>query len=108
MRAISLSERLAGLVGQDRVGNGTHILIADALAADARYNMWFYDNVKEGDLPEEATEEILFAKLDEHEAITDQCEAAIRAFQKGGALGELEAALRKFVRDIDAAAHVES
>lgn len=103
-KTIRLTHRLADLLRSNHIGNTTVIAIADALAADARYNMWFYDHVKR--LPES---EILL-KLDEDESLLWDCLSAIDKFELAVTekldkdshqknLKELEAALKTFTKN---------
>jgi len=102
---ISLTDHLANLLRSKSIGLATVIAIADALAANARYNLWFYDTVKPQD------ESIVMAKLDENERLTDACIAAIEKFNLATTgkydkdsspknLQDLEAALQTFAKDI--------
>ena len=102
-KTIHLAHRLADLLRSNHIGSTTVIAIADALAADARYNMWFYDHVKK--LPES---EIMF-HLDEGESLLWAGLAAIDKFElavtgkvdrdhRRKNLSELETALDTFTK----------
>lgn len=99
-RAPNLTEWLADLLRDKRIGSRTVIAIADAIAVNARCNIWFYDNVKNNsDLPDD----FVLAKLSELGDLNDQLKIAIRDFQKGSDLEELETSLKKFSDDTAAA-----
>jgi hypothetical protein len=91
----SLSHHLADLLHNNRIGLTTVVAIAAALAADARYNMWFYDNVK-SKLPESE----IFAAMDKSHELVAACKAAIQKFNQDNNLPELEAALEVFTKSI--------
>ena len=105
-KAISLTDKLADLLRDKRIGLTTVIAIADALAAEARFNIWFLDNVKS-----QASESEVLAKIDEYGCLTDACIAAIENFnvsapykftgdRSRNELKDLETALKTFVDDI--------
>jgi hypothetical protein len=88
---MNFNNQLADLLRSNHIGLTTVIAIADAIAADARFNIWFLDNVKS-----RASEAAAIAKIDESGDIADECIAAIERFYKNHNLHDLEAALTHF------------
>ena len=62
--------------------------IAEALAADLRYGIWFYDQKGRGKA------EVLDELLDEYETVTDACESAWEAYKRSHETEQLKGLLR--------------
>jgi membrane-bound lytic murein transglycosylase B len=93
----SVSTQLIGISAesrdpQARIGLDTIIVVADAIAADARFNMWFASVVKEQARDEEQVIELL---EELHEA-SEACSHAIRRFAADRDHNPLKAAIEDY------------
>jgi hypothetical protein len=90
---MSLADRLSDLLRDKHIGLTTVIVTINAIAADARFNIWFLDNVKS-----QASESVAIAKVYEYGDLRDACMATIQKFDRDHSVAELETALETYAK----------
>jgi len=87
-------ELLMAVLQDSRTNLLTIAVVCDAIAADARFNIWFVANKDRGTL------DLMFDLVKEYEQLTDRCSEAIITYQQDGDGETFRTAIGSFTNEL--------
>jgi hypothetical protein len=96
---MNLRDLLITILQDKHIGIGVVPKIADAIAADARFNIWFMTDAKEY-----ANEEQMMELLERYEELVARCTTISRKFDENHDLTELVAGIDTLTKELTEAA----